>query len=90
MKTLTVAFVTVIALLQLSAASHAGGTGAAATPPLDATLMGMKEHGAWLFLCVAPMFPCRIPPNYQTYGPPPPPCCPPPCAPVRQKTGKLR
>ncbi len=67
MKTLTLVSITIAVLLQLCAASHGGGTGGASTPPLDTTLMGMKEHGAWYFLCVAPTFPCRIPPHYLTY-----------------------
>lgn len=52
------------------------------TPPLDYTLMGFKEQGAWYFPCVAPEFPKRIPPHYQTYGPPPPPCSGGHCAPI--------
>lgn len=64
----------------------AGGPGMghrhAQTPPLDYTLMGFKEQGAWYFPCVAPEFPKRIPPHYQTYGPPPPPCSGGQCAPV--------
>ncbi len=90
MKALTVVLITITVLLQLCASSYGGGTGGASTPPLDTTLMGMKEHGAWYFLCVAPTFPCRIPPHYLTYGPPPPPYCPPPCAPVPRKSAKLR
>jgi hypothetical protein len=90
MKTLTVVLIAIVVVLQLCAASHSGGTRGASTPPLDTTLMGMKEHGAWYFLCVAPTFPCRIPPHYLTYGPPPPEYCPPPCAPAPRKSGKLR
>jgi hypothetical protein len=89
MKTLTLVSITIAVLLQLCAAAHGGGKGGASTPPLDTTLMGMKEHGAWYFLCVAPTFPCRIPPHYLTYGPPPP-YCPPPCMPAPRKSGKIR
>ncbi|MGC8660066.1 MAG: hypothetical protein ACP5U1_13435 [Desulfomonilaceae bacterium] len=51
-----------------------GQGGAMQGPPLDYTLMGFKEQGAWYFLCTAPEYCKRIPPHYQTYGPPPPYC----------------
>lgn len=90
MKSLAVVLFAITALLELCTVSHGGGTGGASSPPLDPTLMGMKEHGAWYFLCVAPTFPCRIPPHYMTYGPPPPQYCPPPCATAPRKLGKLK
>jgi hypothetical protein len=90
MKTLAAVLIAITGLLHLCTASYGGGTGGASNPQLDSTLMGMKEHGAWYFLCTAPIFPCRIPPHYMTYGPPPPPYCPPPCATGPRKPGKLR
>jgi hypothetical protein len=90
MKILTVVLSTITVLLQLCAASYGGGVRGASGPQLDATLMGMKEHGAWYFLCEAPMFPYRIPPHYQTYGPPPPPYCPPPCVIPPRKASRHR
>ncbi|MCL5123271.1 MAG: hypothetical protein M1511_02000 [Deltaproteobacteria bacterium] len=72
--------------LTMSPMCFAGGPGgpggAMQGPPLDYTLMGFKEQGAWYFLCTAPEYPKRIPPHYQTYGPPPPPYCGIPCAPA--------
>jgi hypothetical protein len=50
--------------------------------PLDQSLMAFKEQGVWYYLCSAPVYPCRIPPHYLTFGPPPPHYCPPPCAPA--------
>jgi hypothetical protein len=88
MKTLAVVLVTIAVLLPMAAVSYGGGAPRASGPQLDPTLMGMKEHGAWYFLCEAPIFPYRIPPHYLTYGPPPPPCCPPPCPVPLQKPGR--
>jgi hypothetical protein len=80
-KLLIVVVGILIGISQVSAVTYAGGTPRVQEPPLDTTLMGMKEQGVWYFLCTAPAFPHRIPPHYATYGPPPPPCGPVPCAP---------
>lgn len=76
----------ILTVLFMAPVSSAGGPGSGRhslqNPALDYTLMGFKDQGAWYFPCVAPEFPVRIGPHYQTYGPPPPPCCAGHCAPV--------
>ncbi len=74
-------FAAIIVTVVLTLSAFAGPSGRSGPPALDASLMAFKEIGIWYFLCVAPEYPCRIPPHYQTYGPPPPPCAPPPCGP---------
>jgi hypothetical protein len=70
-----------VSSLSLAFAGGPGQVGPAPAqygPPLDPTLMAMKEAGVWYFLCEAPIYPQKIPPHYLTFGPPPPAyCCPP-------------
>src|SRR5271157_6588737 len=65
-------FMIVLGLVVVVPGVNAGGYGQ--MPPLDESLIGMKEQGVWYFLCDAPIFFYRIPPHYATFGPPPPPC----------------
>ncbi len=80
-KKLVILFLGILIGVSQISGACAGGSAGPKEPPLDTTLMGMKEQGVWYFLCAAPTFPHRIPPHYMTYGPPPPPCGPVPCAP---------
>ena len=73
---------TLVVMVSVVVCRAGGPAGHMQGPPLDHTLMGMKEQGVWYFPCVAPEFNPRIPPHYATYGPPPPPYCAPPCGPV--------
>ena len=70
----------IIVTIALILPAFAGPSGRIGPPLLDASLMAFKEQGIWYFFCVAPEYPCRIPPHYATYAPPPPTCGPPPCA----------
>ena len=78
-------FLTVLLAVQLPSACLAGAWPNRNSPPLDQTLMGFKDQGVWYFLCIAPEFPIRIGPSYQTYGPPPP--CLPPMKPTKPHKG---
>lgn len=72
-------FICSLSLAVAGGPGHGAPAKAPYGPPLDPTLMAMKEAGVWYFLCEAPIYPERIPPHYMTFGPPCPPyCCPPP------------
>lgn len=88
---LRVISVLVFIIFSVPMESTAGGTTGRGSAPLDETLMSFKEQGVWYFLCTAPVFNCRIPPHYLTYGPPPPEYCPPPPAmPLKSKICPVR
>ena len=46
-KVLPLVLLALVGIIGLSGVSHAGGVQGAYGPPLDETLIAMKEHGVW-------------------------------------------